>query len=84
MADVPEKVIREQIAEFNDFYDLRGSRRMLWELFRAATVSNFSSLSEIERDDLATFYERMDNLLETIHAIGKQMTFPSEGGSHQG
>ena len=56
-------------AEFLDQYDLQSSKAMLWNWFKATTTGNYSDLSLIERENLATFYERMDNLMDTVFSL---------------
>ena len=56
-------------AEFFDQYDLRSSKAMLWNWFKATTTANYGDLSLVERENLATFYERMDDLMDTVFSL---------------
>jgi hypothetical protein len=57
------------LAEFFDQYSLPESKAMLWNWYKATTTGNFANLDKVEWENLATFYERIDNLLNAAHAF---------------
>lgn len=59
----------EALVEFFDQYSLSESKAMLWNWYKATTTGNFADLEKVERENLATFYERVDNLLNAAHAL---------------
>ena len=62
----------DALAEFFDQYSLAESKSMLWHWYKATTTGNFGDLSKIERENMATFYERLNNLLNAVHALKNQ------------
>ena len=79
MTDIKNPLIvsggpEELFWEFHDQYDLRSSKAMLWDWFKATTTGNYSDLTLIERENIATFYERMDDLMEKVFSLKNQMS----------
>lgn len=53
--------------EFFDQYSLPESKAMLWKWFTTTTTGGFAQLSTVEKENLITFYERLNALLDGIH-----------------
>ncbi|MGX5689453.1 hypothetical protein [Arcticibacter tournemirensis] len=65
-------------AEFFSHYSLQESRELLWFWFKATVSGNYCRLPHLERDNLITFYEELDQLVETVWNLHVQ----GEGALH--
>jgi hypothetical protein len=54
------------LAEFFDQYSVSESKEMLWRWYKTATTENYTGLSKVEKENLATFFERITNLMDHI------------------
>ncbi|MEJ7778906.1 MAG: hypothetical protein WKF68_04880 [Daejeonella sp.] len=54
--------------QFFDFYSHQGAKEMLWKWFSATVSGGFSELSAIEKENIIALYERLNTLLEALHA----------------
>ena len=54
--------------QFFDFYSHQGAKEMLWKWFSATVSDGFSELSPLEKENIITLYERLNQLLESLHA----------------
>lgn len=59
----------DTLAEFFDQYSLPESKTMLATCYRATASGNFNTLKEIDRENIATFYERLGFLLEAVYSL---------------
>lgn len=57
-----------QPEQFFDFYSHQGAKEMLWKWFSATVTGGFSELSPIEKENIISLYERLNNLLASLHA----------------
>ncbi|HEY1025780.1 MAG TPA: hypothetical protein VGE26_11490 [Sphingobacteriaceae bacterium] len=70
----------DQLSEFFDQYTLPESKAMLWKWFKATVTGSFSApdeqeqLSLVEKENIVTYYERMNALLDAIHALKHRTT----------
>ena len=55
--------------QFFDFYSNQGAKEMLWKWFTATVTDGFSELSPLEKENIITMYERLNKLLESLHAV---------------
>ena len=54
--------------QFFDFYSHRGAKEMLWKWFTATVSDGFSELSPLEKENIITLYERLNKLVDGLHA----------------
>ena len=59
----------DQLSEFFDQYNLPESKTMLWKFFTATVTGHYEQLSVIEKENIVTFYERLNGLLDSIHTL---------------
>ncbi len=54
--------------QFFDFYSHEGAKEMLWKWFTATVTDGFSELAPLEKENIITLYERLNSLLDSLHA----------------
>lgn len=54
--------------QFFDFYSHQGAKEMLWKWFTATVSDSFSDMSALEKENIITLYERLNNLLDGLNA----------------
>ncbi len=54
--------------QFFDFYSHHGAKEMLWKWFTATVSDGFSELSPLEKENIITLYERLNKLVDGLHA----------------
>jgi hypothetical protein len=59
----------EALAEFFDQYSHEESKTMLAMCYQATASGNFEALQEIDRENIATFYERLGILLGAVYSL---------------
>lgn len=52
--------------QFFDFYSPQGAKELLWKWFTATISDGFSDLSSLEKENIITLYERLNNLLDEL------------------
>ncbi len=55
--------------QFFDYYSHQGATEMLWKWFTATVSDGFSELSPLEKENIITLYERLNKLVEGLHAV---------------
>lgn len=53
--------------QFFDFYSQQGAKEMLWKWFTATVSDGFSELSPLEKENIITLFERLNNLVDALH-----------------
>ncbi|MGV3686076.1 MAG: hypothetical protein ACO1NS_10650 [Daejeonella sp.] len=62
-----QPIFRSPEAEqFFDFYSHESAKEILWKWFTATVTDGFSELSQVEKENIISLYERLDSLLEGI------------------
>ena len=59
----------EALAEFFDQYSLSECKAMLAMCYQATASGTFKALKEIDRENIATFYERLGLLLDAVYSL---------------
>lgn len=57
--------------QFFDFYSPQEAKEMLWKWFSATVTDGFSKLSPIEKENIISLYERLNQLLDGVHGSVK-------------
>lgn len=65
--------------DFLNFYDPGGPQRMLWKWFAVTVSDSFASCSQIEKENIVLFFERMNGLLEGLN----ETSITDKSGRHE-
>ncbi len=57
--------------QFFDFYSPQEAKEMLWKWFSATVTDGFSKLSSIEKENILSLYERLNQLLDGVNGSAK-------------
>lgn len=57
--------------QFFDFYSPQEAKEMLWKWFSATVTDGFSKLSPIEKENIISLYERLNQLLDGVYGSVK-------------
>lgn len=56
--------------QFFDFYSQEGAKEMLWKWFVTTVTDGFSNLSTVEKENIISLYERLNELLDGMQSAG--------------
>ena len=57
--------------QFFDFYSHQEAKEMLWKWFSATVTDGFSNLSALDKENIISLYERLNQLLDGVNGSVK-------------
>ncbi len=57
--------------QFFDLYNHAGAKEMLWKWFTVTMTDGYSTCNSIEKENIVTFYERLNALLDGMYQMAK-------------